>query len=276
MSIFDFVLRKQYKRALSSIVTIQKNYRAHFWRRVFLRLRLAAIVLQKHHRGQLARALYRQLKEEKQKREEEERRRREEEEERRRVEEEKKRMEERRKQEEEEEEEERRKKEEEEKRKLAEEELKRRAEEEELMKKQEQRLIKEKEEKQKLAENGEKTRYNALCLPQSVYGYVVMAAGAGGAGDTIFWRIGHKGSFEPFSRHLCLCRNFTDVPSQLRSRIQMGLVGSLVERPLRLALDRRFFKLRLFPSGCEKAGKGCHRGVKCRLICQHLMPPTPR
>uniref|UniRef100_A0AAX7T9R3 Myosin X, like 3 n=1 Tax=Astatotilapia calliptera TaxID=8154 RepID=A0AAX7T9R3_ASTCA len=94
--ILSYVARKQYKRALSSIVTIQKNYRAHFWRRVFLRLRLAAIVLQKHHRGQLARALYRQLKEEKQKREEEERRRREEEEERRRVEEEKKRMEERR------------------------------------------------------------------------------------------------------------------------------------------------------------------------------------
>uniref|UniRef100_A0A3Q2UW74 Unconventional myosin-X-like n=1 Tax=Haplochromis burtoni TaxID=8153 RepID=A0A3Q2UW74_HAPBU len=115
--ILSYVARKQYKRALSSIVTIQKNYRAHFWRRVFLRLRLAAIVLQKHHRGQLARALYRQLKEEKQKREEEERRRREEEEERRRVEEEKKRMEERRKQEEEEE---RRKKEEEEKRKLKE------------------------------------------------------------------------------------------------------------------------------------------------------------
>uniref|UniRef100_A0A669F927 Unconventional myosin-X n=1 Tax=Oreochromis niloticus TaxID=8128 RepID=A0A669F927_ORENI len=136
--ILSYVARKQYKRALSSIVTIQKNYRAHFWRRVFLRLRLAAIVLQKHHRGQLARALHRQLKEEKQKREEEERRRQEEEEE------------------------ERRKKEEEEKQKLVEEELKRRAEEEELMKKEEQRLIKEKEEQQKLAENGEKTRYNAL------------------------------------------------------------------------------------------------------------------
>uniref|UniRef100_I3JR26 Unconventional myosin-X n=1 Tax=Oreochromis niloticus TaxID=8128 RepID=I3JR26_ORENI len=113
--ILSYVARKQYKRALSSIVTIQKNYRAHFWRRVFLRLRLAAIVLQKHHRGQLARALHRQLKEEKQKREEEER-----------------------------------KKEEEEKQKLVEEELKRRAEEEELMKKEEQRLIKEKEEQQKL------------------------------------------------------------------------------------------------------------------------------
>uniref|UniRef100_A0AAX7SJI8 Myosin X, like 1 n=1 Tax=Astatotilapia calliptera TaxID=8154 RepID=A0AAX7SJI8_ASTCA len=73
--ILSYVARKQYKRALSSIVTIQKNYRAHFWRRVFLRLRLAAIVLQKHHRGQLARALYRQLKEEKRKKEEEEEKR---------------------------------------------------------------------------------------------------------------------------------------------------------------------------------------------------------
>uniref|UniRef100_A0AAQ5Z522 Myosin X, like 3 n=1 Tax=Amphiprion ocellaris TaxID=80972 RepID=A0AAQ5Z522_AMPOC len=102
--ILSYVARKQYKRVLSSVVTIQKNYRAHFWRRVFLRLRFATVVLQKHHRGQLARSLHRQLKEEKQKREEEERRRREEEEERRRVEEERKRME---------EEEERRKKEEE-------------------------------------------------------------------------------------------------------------------------------------------------------------------
>uniref|UniRef100_A0AAQ5ZPR3 Myosin X, like 1 n=1 Tax=Amphiprion ocellaris TaxID=80972 RepID=A0AAQ5ZPR3_AMPOC len=114
--ILSYVARKQYKRVLSSVVTIQKNYRAHFWRRVFLRLRFATVVLQKHHRGQLARSLHRQLKEEKQKREEEERRRREEEEERRRVEEERKRME---------EEEERRKKEEE-KRRLMDEELKRR------------------------------------------------------------------------------------------------------------------------------------------------------
>uniref|UniRef100_A0A3B5A2U5 Unconventional myosin-X-like n=1 Tax=Stegastes partitus TaxID=144197 RepID=A0A3B5A2U5_9TELE len=115
--ILSYVARKQYKRVLSSVVTIQKNYRAHFWRRVFLRLRVATIVLQKHHRGQLARSLHRQLKEEKQKREEEERRRREEEEERRRVEEERKRME-----------EERRKKEEEEKQRLMDEALKRRKE----------------------------------------------------------------------------------------------------------------------------------------------------
>uniref|UniRef100_A0A672H515 Myosin X, like 1 n=1 Tax=Salarias fasciatus TaxID=181472 RepID=A0A672H515_SALFA len=109
--ILSYVARKHYKRVLSSVVTIQKNYRAHFWRRAFLRLRLAAIVLQKHHRGRAARALYSQLQEEKRRQEDEERRRREEEEERRRVEEEeKRRMEEMRK-----EEEERRRKEEEEK-----------------------------------------------------------------------------------------------------------------------------------------------------------------
>uniref|UniRef100_A0A671Z002 Unconventional myosin-X-like n=1 Tax=Sparus aurata TaxID=8175 RepID=A0A671Z002_SPAAU len=77
--ILSYVARKQYKRVLSSVVTIQKNYRAHFWRRAFLRLRVAAVILQKHHRGQLGRSLHRQLKEEKQKREEEEMRRVEEE-----------------------------------------------------------------------------------------------------------------------------------------------------------------------------------------------------
>uniref|UniRef100_A0A8K9VDM1 Unconventional myosin-X-like n=1 Tax=Oncorhynchus mykiss TaxID=8022 RepID=A0A8K9VDM1_ONCMY len=65
--------RKHYKRVLASTVTIQKNYRAHFWRRVFLRLRTAAVILQKHQRGRLARGLYRHLSEEK-KRIEEERR----------------------------------------------------------------------------------------------------------------------------------------------------------------------------------------------------------
>nr|XP_023999793.1 unconventional myosin-X-like [Salvelinus alpinus] len=46
---------KRYKRVLVSTVTIQKNYRAHFWRRVFLRLRTAAVILQKHQRGRLLR-----------------------------------------------------------------------------------------------------------------------------------------------------------------------------------------------------------------------------
>uniref|UniRef100_A0A3Q1JFB9 Myosin X, like 1 n=1 Tax=Anabas testudineus TaxID=64144 RepID=A0A3Q1JFB9_ANATE len=116
--ILSYVARKQYKRILSSVVTLQKNYRAHFWRRIFLRLRCATIILQKHHRGLLARSLYRQLKEEKQKREEEARRR-EEEEERRRVEEEKRRMEEERRQLEEEQ----KKREEEEKQRLMDEEM---------------------------------------------------------------------------------------------------------------------------------------------------------
>uniref|UniRef100_A0A1A8AQH0 Myosin X-like 3 n=1 Tax=Nothobranchius furzeri TaxID=105023 RepID=A0A1A8AQH0_NOTFU len=116
--ILSYVARKQYRRVLSSVVTIQKHYRAHFWRRAFLHLRSAAIVLQKHLRGQLARSFHRQLREEKRKREEEERKRREEEERRRLEEEERRRMEERKQQEEEE----RRKKEEEEKQRLKEEE----------------------------------------------------------------------------------------------------------------------------------------------------------
>uniref|UniRef100_A0A3Q3KXQ5 Myosin X, like 3 n=1 Tax=Mastacembelus armatus TaxID=205130 RepID=A0A3Q3KXQ5_9TELE len=133
--ILSYVARKQYKRVLSSVITIQKNYRAHFWRRIFLRLRLATIVLQKHRRGQLARSLYRQIKEEKQKQEEEERRQVEE----------KKRMEEERRQKEEEEQ--KRKEEEEEKQRLMEEELKRKAE-EELIRNEELRL---KEEEQKMS-----------------------------------------------------------------------------------------------------------------------------
>ncbi|KAJ8253356.1 hypothetical protein GJAV_G00212020 [Gymnothorax javanicus] len=81
--ILSYVARKHYKKVLASALTIQKNYRAHFWRRAFLQLRFAALVFQKHRRGQLARSLYRQLCEERRKRlEEEERRRREEEEER--------------------------------------------------------------------------------------------------------------------------------------------------------------------------------------------------
>ncbi|XP_061547547.1 unconventional myosin-X isoform X2 [Phycodurus eques] len=135
--ILSYVARKQYKRALASAVTIQKNYRAHFWRRSFLRLRSASVVLQKHHRGQLARSLCRQL------REEEKRKRREEEERRRREEEEESRME-----------EETRK--EEDRQRLLDEELKRKAEEE-------LRLIKEKEDEQKKAENKDIKR-NSLVL----------------------------------------------------------------------------------------------------------------
>uniref|UniRef100_A0A673CT73 Myosin X, like 1 n=1 Tax=Sphaeramia orbicularis TaxID=375764 RepID=A0A673CT73_9TELE len=119
--ILSYVARKQYKRVLSSVVTIQKNYRAHFWRRVFLRLRFATIILQKHQRGRQARSLYHQLKEEKQKREEEEKRRREEEERRRLEEEEERRRLEEERRLQEEEEERRRREEEEEKQRLMEE-----------------------------------------------------------------------------------------------------------------------------------------------------------
>lgn len=64
-----------------SAVIIQKNYRAHFWKKSLLRLKASAIVLQKHWRGQLARSLYQHLLREaqRQKQEAEEQRRQEEE-----------------------------------------------------------------------------------------------------------------------------------------------------------------------------------------------------
>ncbi|XP_061736072.1 unconventional myosin-X [Nerophis ophidion] len=138
--ILSYVARKQYKRALAGVVTIQKNYRAHFWRRSFLRLRLASVVLQKHRRGQVARSLCRQLREEKRQKEEEERRR---------VEEEKRRKR-------EEEERSRKREEEEEKQRLLDEELKRKAEEE-------LRLVKDTEEECLKAANGDVKR-NSLVL----------------------------------------------------------------------------------------------------------------
>ncbi|XP_016120993.1 unconventional myosin-X-like, partial [Sinocyclocheilus grahami] len=72
--------RKNFKKALDSIVTIQKNYRAHLYRRRFQRKRSAALVLQKHRRGQVARGVFHKLQEEKRKKEEEERKTKEEEE----------------------------------------------------------------------------------------------------------------------------------------------------------------------------------------------------
>uniref|UniRef100_W5MT06 Unconventional myosin-X-like n=1 Tax=Lepisosteus oculatus TaxID=7918 RepID=W5MT06_LEPOC len=135
--ILSYVARKHYKKVLASIITIQKNYRSHFWRRMFLRLQAAALVFQKHWRGQLARSLYRQLLEEKRRREEEERRKREEEEERRRKEEEaaaeRKRLE-----------------EEELKRKEEEEAIRRRQEEEELKARQEEEELKARQEEEEL------------------------------------------------------------------------------------------------------------------------------
>uniref|UniRef100_A0A8C3P901 Myosin X n=1 Tax=Chrysemys picta bellii TaxID=8478 RepID=A0A8C3P901_CHRPI len=106
--VLGYMARKKYRKVLVSIVTIQKNYRAHFWKKALLRLKASAVVLQKHWRGQLARSLYRHLlqQEQRRKQEVEERRRQEEEEQIRREEEERQWQEEeelRRKQEEEEE-----------------------------------------------------------------------------------------------------------------------------------------------------------------------------
>lgn len=94
--IMGFVARKQYRKVLHGIVVIQKNYRAFLWRTKFLRLRKAAVTFQKQLRGQIARRIYRQLRQQKQK-EEEEMRRKEEEEQRRKEEEERLRKEEERK-----------------------------------------------------------------------------------------------------------------------------------------------------------------------------------
>uniref|UniRef100_A0A672T669 Unconventional myosin-X-like n=1 Tax=Sinocyclocheilus grahami TaxID=75366 RepID=A0A672T669_SINGR len=75
-----YIARKNFKKALDSILTIQKNYRAHFYRRQFQRKCSAALVLQKHRRGQVARGVCHKLREEKRKKEEEERKNKEEEE----------------------------------------------------------------------------------------------------------------------------------------------------------------------------------------------------
>uniref|UniRef100_A0A4W4H058 Myosin X, like 3 n=1 Tax=Electrophorus electricus TaxID=8005 RepID=A0A4W4H058_ELEEL len=66
-------LPSHYRKVRSSTVTLQKNYRAHFWRQGFLRMRSAAVVLQKYHRGQLTRRLYYQLQQDRRREEEEER-----------------------------------------------------------------------------------------------------------------------------------------------------------------------------------------------------------
>ncbi|XP_023095185.2 unconventional myosin-X isoform X3 [Felis catus] len=76
--ILGYLARKQYRKVLYCVVTIQKNYRAFLLRKRFLHLKKAAIVLQKQLRGQIARRVYRRLLAEK--REEEEKRKREEEE----------------------------------------------------------------------------------------------------------------------------------------------------------------------------------------------------
>uniref|UniRef100_A0A5F9CNA6 Unconventional myosin-X n=1 Tax=Oryctolagus cuniculus TaxID=9986 RepID=A0A5F9CNA6_RABIT len=79
--ILGYLARKQYRKVLDCVVTIQKNCRACLLRRRFLHLRHAAIVFQKQFRGRSARRVYRQLlaakreQEEKRKREAEERER---------------------------------------------------------------------------------------------------------------------------------------------------------------------------------------------------------
>ncbi|XP_012413194.1 unconventional myosin-X [Trichechus manatus latirostris] len=76
--ILGYVARKQYRKVLSCVVILQKNFRTFLLRRRFLHLKKAAVIFQKQLRGQIARRVYRQLLA--QRREEEEKRRQEEEE----------------------------------------------------------------------------------------------------------------------------------------------------------------------------------------------------
>uniref|UniRef100_A0A4W5QUZ4 Myosin X, like 3 n=1 Tax=Hucho hucho TaxID=62062 RepID=A0A4W5QUZ4_9TELE len=78
--ILTYTARKHFKRVKGSVVTLQGYLRTHIQRKWFLRRCLATRVLQKHRRGQVARASCHKLREERRKREEVERRKREQEE----------------------------------------------------------------------------------------------------------------------------------------------------------------------------------------------------
>lgn len=78
--ILTYTARKHFKRVKGSVVTLQGYLRTHIQRKWFLRRCLATRVLQKHRRGQVARASCRKLREERRKREEEETKKREQEE----------------------------------------------------------------------------------------------------------------------------------------------------------------------------------------------------
>uniref|UniRef100_A0A8C7IJ18 Myosin X, like 1 n=1 Tax=Oncorhynchus kisutch TaxID=8019 RepID=A0A8C7IJ18_ONCKI len=78
--ILTYTARKHFKRVKESVVTLQGYLRTHIQRKWFLRRCLATRVLQKHRRGQVARASCLKLRDERRKREEEERKKREQEE----------------------------------------------------------------------------------------------------------------------------------------------------------------------------------------------------
>ncbi|XP_068607805.1 unconventional myosin-X [Brachionichthys hirsutus] len=70
--LLTFSAKKHFKRVCAGILTIQKYLRKHLHHRRFVRKRKAVLVLQRHRRGQVARAQVRKLRDEKKKREKEE------------------------------------------------------------------------------------------------------------------------------------------------------------------------------------------------------------
>uniref|UniRef100_A0A665TKD2 Myosin X, like 1 n=1 Tax=Echeneis naucrates TaxID=173247 RepID=A0A665TKD2_ECHNA len=71
--LLTFSAKKYFKCVRASVVTLQKHFRKYIQCRRYVKRRKAALVLQKHMRGQVARARVRKLREEKKKREDEQR-----------------------------------------------------------------------------------------------------------------------------------------------------------------------------------------------------------
>nr|XP_033800031.1 unconventional myosin-X-like [Geotrypetes seraphini] len=65
--VLGYMARKNYRKVLENVVTIQKNYRAHFYRHQFIHLKESILVFQKCWRGRKVRCLFQQLLQEKQK-----------------------------------------------------------------------------------------------------------------------------------------------------------------------------------------------------------------
>ncbi|XP_035529572.1 unconventional myosin-X [Morone saxatilis] len=77
--LLTFSAKKHFQRIRASVITLQKHFRKHIQRRRFVKQCKATLVLQRHRRGQVARARVRKLREEKKKKEEEQKKKEEDE-----------------------------------------------------------------------------------------------------------------------------------------------------------------------------------------------------